>query len=149
MNINEHTNPNKLERYAFLWSEVRLLVASVSLISGGVPVVFKIFRVGFYGLIVSFLNLFYILSGIASVYLLYRWNAGGRKLFGGNDTKDLVTFMIMNVSGINLGLMPILSKNLGMSFVAGQIFFVITGLAYIFSAYHLYTKWKANGEKVF
>lgn len=149
MNINEHTSPDKLERYAFLWSEARLMVASLSLISGGVPVVFKIFKIGFYGLIVSILNLVYIISGLASAYLLYVWYKGGKKLFGTNDTKDLITFMVMNISGINLGLMPILSKNFGMSVFSGQIIFIVTGLLYIFSAYHLYTRWKANGEKVF
>ena len=41
MNIQEHTTPEKLEKYSFLWSEARLVVTSIALFMGGVsPLLF-------------------------------------------------------------------------------------------------------------
>ena len=86
---------------------------------------------------------------MVSVYLLYRWGKSGRKVFGSNDKKDLGAFFVMIVSGINLGLVVVFGQNIGMSILSNRLVFVIVGLLYLASAYHLYKRWKANSQKVF
>ncbi|MDO8572674.1 MAG: hypothetical protein Q7S11_02770 [bacterium] len=150
MDIKDHTHSDKLERYSFVWSEVRLIIAAVALFLGGVPPVLKFFPVsGFYGPVSSLLNLCWIISGIAAGYLLYRWYIGHQVVFGGKDTKDTVAFFVSVVSGLNLGIAGLLGKNIGMSISSNKIIFILVGLLYLAAAYHLYTRWKTRGEKVF
>src|SRR3989344_889571 len=133
MDINEHTTPNKLERYSFIWSEVRLVFAAIALFLGGYPLIIKLFsNPAFYRTIGAFLTLSWLISGMVSVYLLYRWGKSGRKVFG-----------------INLGLVVVFGQNIGMSILSNRLVFVIVGLLYLASAYHLYKRWKANSQKVF
>ena len=142
-----------LEKYAFLWSEVRLVVAAIALLIGGYPPVLLILRVLpvplFLGLISLFLNLAWIVSGVVSGYLLYRWLSGNKKLFGGNVQLDMIAFLINVVTGFNLGFAGLTGRNVGMSLFPSYPVFVIAGLAYLWSAYHLYTRWNAHGKKVF
>ena len=142
-------NPKDLERYSFLWSEARLIVAAVALLIGGVPPIYLIapaslFAAARFGLIMC-----WIISGLASLYLLYRWWKSEQKVFGKKDPKDTVTFLVLVLSGINLGLAGVLSKNIGMTLASGRFVFFITAAVYLFAAYHLYSRWKANGEKLF
>lgn len=148
MSLQHHTHPDNLERYAFLWSEVRLLIAAIALLIGGVPPILYFFPFGF-GLITLLLKLSWIISGVASVYLLYRWFTGSQKLFGHKDTKDTVAFIIMTLSGINLGLVGLIGQNIGMSIASSYAVFVITAVIYLASAYHLYTRWNKSGQKLF
>jgi hypothetical protein len=146
MDIQQHTTPDRLERYSFIWSLVRLVVAAVALFLGGVPPVLLIFRnVGIVGML---LTLSWIISGLAAVYLLYRWTKT-KTVFGGKQKYDVWTFFIMVVSGLNLGLVGILGTNIGMSISSNRIIFLLTGIIYLVSAYHLYTRWKSHGQKVF
>jgi len=146
MDIQQHTTPDRLERYSFIWSLVRLVVAAVALFLGGVPPVLLIFRnVGIVGML---LTLSWIISGLAAAYLLYRWTKT-KTVFGGKQKYDVWTFFIMVVSGLNLGLLGILGTNIGMSISSNRVIFLLTGIIYLVSAYHLYTRWKSHGQKVF
>jgi integral membrane sensor domain MASE1 len=149
MNINHHTHPKRLERYAFMWSEVRLVIAAVALLIGGVPPIYLIAPPALFSIARTGLLACWIISGIASLYLLYRWWAGGQKLFGKKNPKDSIAFLLMVLTGINLGLAGVLSKNIGMTILSGRVVFFITAAVYLFVAYHLYNRWKASGEKLF
>jgi uncharacterized membrane protein YuzA (DUF378 family) len=139
-----------MERDSFLWSEVRSVLAAVALFLGGVPVVYVLFPIPpLFSLIRTLLLLAWIISGIASVYLLYRWYNGGMKVFGGKSAKDTTAFLIGTVSGINLGVAGLFGINVGMSILSGRLVFVIVGLAYLWSSWHLYERWKANGRQLF
>ena len=149
MDIKEHTQPAKLERYSFLWSEVRLVIAAVALLLGGIPPALYLLPIpALYGLIIVLLKLAWIVSGAASAYLLYRWYIGGRKVFGGNDMKDNVAFFVSVISGINLGIVGLLGTNIGMARTSNYIVVVIGALLYLAAAYQLYTRWKSHGEKI-
>ena len=149
MNIKHHTHPDQLERYSFKWSEARLLIAAVALFLGGYPPVLYLFP-NFHDIIRPFLNLSWIISGAASVYLLYRWHGGERNLFGGRNQKDTYAFFVSVVSGVNLGLTGILGQNIGMNIAYGnQILYIVTAAAYLWAAWHLWTRWKGHGERVF
>ena len=149
MNIKEHTTPAKLEYYSFWWSEVRLIVAAVALLVGGYPPIYFVTPSFLYGIVGLGLKLAWIISGVAAAYLLYRWFTGGQKVFGGGDKKDMVTFLIMCVTGINLGFVGLLGKNVGMSLAYGKVVFMITGLAYLATSAYLYKRWGASGQRLF
>ena len=142
-------NPHDLERYSFLWSEVRLLVAAVALLIGGVPPIYLIAPSGLFGIARMGLIACWIISGLTSLYLFYRWWQGGQKVFGKKDAKDTIAFLVLILSGLNLGLVPILGKNIGMSILSGRLVFLATAAVYLYVAYHLYSRWKSNGEKLF
>ena len=137
-------NPNELTKYSFLWSEVRLVIAALALFMGGVPPVAR-----FLPWLSGLLPLAWLISGAAAVYLLYRWNKNNQHLFGGKNKHDLWAFLVLIVSGINLGLVPILSTNIGMSISSNRGIFIIVGIIYLVSAYHLWSRWKAAGERLF
>ena len=147
MNIKEHTTPDMLEKYSFLWSEVRLVIAALALFLGGVPPVLLVLKG--VGLVATLLNLSWILSGVASVYLVYVWSKKGQTVFGGKQKYDLWAFWVMIVSGINLGVAGVLSQNIGMSISSNRVIFLVVGVLYLVSAYHLHRRFKANGERVF
>jgi hypothetical protein len=148
MNIQQHTSPNSLERYSFLWSEARLLIAALALFIGGIPplVVFGPFPSG---LTSSILTLSWIVSGLASGYLLFRWLQGGKILFGGKVGLDRVAFFISVISGLNLGLTGVLGRNVGMSISSNRGIFVIAGLIYLVAAGYLYKRWKSSTQRIF
>ncbi|MEY4731070.1 MAG: hypothetical protein RL681_16 [Candidatus Parcubacteria bacterium] len=149
MSIKHHTHPDQLERYSFVWSQTRLVIAAVALFLGGYPPVLY-FLPTLYGITLPFLHLSWIVSGVASAYLLYRWHGGEKKLFGGRDQRDTYAFFVSVISGINLGLAGLLGQNIGMSVSYGnQVLFVITGAAYLWAAWHLRKRWSASGEKMF
>jgi len=135
---------NKLEKYSFLWSEVRLVIAALALFLGGVP---PVYRLGFVG-VAPLLTLCWVISGVAAVYLLFRWNKT-KLLFGGKNKWDMWAFFVMVISGINLGLAGLLARNIGMSILSGQLVFLVVGIIYLASAYRLWKRWKAHGEKLF
>ena len=147
MDIKKHTHPDQLEKYAFLWSEARLPIAAVALFLGGVSPIIKIFA--YSNFISALLSLSWIISGVASVYLLYMWYTKGMKLFGGTDHRDAGAFFISVVSGINLGLVGILGINIGMSISSNSLVFFIVGIVYLVSALHLFMRWNESGKKLF
>lgn len=145
MNIKEHTTPDNLEKYSFLWSEVRLVIAALALFLGGTPPVFLIFSS--YGMTRSLLTFAWIISGLASLYLLYRWNKGGKTVFGGKQKYDVSAFWIMIVSGLNLGIAGISGSNIGMSVSSNPGVFILVGIIYLYTAYHLHNRWHKNNKK--
>jgi len=149
MDIKEHTTPEKLEYYAFLWSEAKMVIAAVSLFFGAVPIAYKILGMN---AVSSLLPLFWLISGAASAYLLYCWHKGGQKVFGGKDTKDLTAFFVLVVTGLNLGLTAV-GGNIGMSLVfempVADILFKATAVVYLIAAWYLWQRWNANGQKLF
>ncbi|MEK7630562.1 MAG: hypothetical protein AAB417_00835 [Patescibacteria group bacterium] len=150
MTTNEFTKPENLEKYSFLWSEARLLVAAVALFAGGIPAVYLLpIPYLFVGLVSTLLTLSWLVSGAASAYLGWRWYTGGQKVFGKKDTRDTVAFFVSVVSGINLGLVPILGNNIGMSIAWGGFVFTVTAILYVVAAVHLWMRWNAHGKKVF
>lgn len=146
MDIKKHTHPDQLEKYAFLWSEARLPIAAIALFLGGVSPIMKIFSSS---AVYSLLNLSWIISGVASAYLLYMWYTKGMKLFGGTSHLDAGAFFVSIISGINLGLVGILGTNIGMSISSNIIIFIIVGVLYLVSALHLFMRWNESGKKLF
>jgi hypothetical protein len=143
-------NHHELERYSFLWSEARLLIAAAALLLGGVPPLVWIMGGSAYGGLVGLLlKLSWIISGVAAAYLLYRWYGAGMRLFGQNNKKDTLAFGVMVLSGLNLGLVGLVGTNIGMSIAASQPVFILVAVIYLFSAYYLYQRWRAHGEKLF
>jgi len=149
MDIKKHTSSDNLEKYSFWWSEARLLIAAISLFLGGIPLAFKIFPIVIWGLVSSLLILSWVISGLASAYLLYRWHSDKHKLFGGNNTKDTTAFLVSVISGLNLGIMGIIGTNIGMAISSSSAIFIITGLIYIASALYLYKRWNESGKTFF
>ncbi len=146
--LQKHLEPQNLEKYAFFWSEARLLIAALALFLGGVPPIIRLFPY-LYPLTRPLLTLAWIISGVVSLYLLYLWNKAGKKVFGGNDMKDTVAFFVNVVSGFNLGLTGITGTNIGMSMTHNYTIYILVGILYLASAWHLHTRWKARGEKLF
>ena len=150
MNIQEHTTPEKLEKYSFLWSEARLVVTSIALFMGGVsPLLFFLRMPIFYGLIGSLLTFSWIISGISAGYLLYRWDRGGRKLFGKKKQQDTISFFVMVVTGLNMGLAGLFGINIGIFISSNRIVFALTGILYLVTAFYLYKRWNESGKRIF
>ena len=146
MDIQKHLEPKSLERYSFMWSQARQVIAAVALFVGGVPVVFYF---SFLMFLATFLTLMWLISGAASGYLLYCWNKKGRRLFGGTDQKDMIAFLVSVATGLNLGFAGLFSTNIGMSISSGRLVFILTGAIYLWTAWHLQKRWKASGMKLF
>ena len=140
----------QLDRYSFWWSELRLLIAALALFLGGVPPLLYLFRSSpsMWGTLSTLLTLAWLVSGAASVYMLYRWSKN-KLLFGHKDTQDTAAFFVSVVSGINLGLAGLLKRNIGMSISSSKAIFIIVGIIYIWAAYRLYTRYQSHGEKIF
>lgn len=138
--------PKSLERYSFLWSQARQVIAAVALFVGGVPVVYYF---SFLYFLAPFLTLMWLITGASSVYLLYRWNKAGQRVFGGKDKTDTAAFLISGITGVNLGLAGLLSTNIGMSIASGRIIFIVTGAVYLWTAWHLHKRWNENGQRLF
>lgn len=156
MDIQEHTTPEKLERYAFLWSEARLVLSAVTLflaaLSGSaVPLLMKV--TGAYSFY-SLSSLLWIISGVASLYLFYMWFKSGKTVFGRNDKTDMIAFFVSVIFGINLGLAG-LGSNIALSIAyrlpGGLVVasFILGGLVYLWAAWHLWKRWKENSEHLF
>ncbi|MFM2357959.1 MAG: hypothetical protein RJA61_696 [Candidatus Parcubacteria bacterium] len=146
MNIGEHLKRDRLIAYSFLWSEARLVIAAGALFLNGVPPISLIF--GLYGFMGTLLTFAWIISGVASGYLLYQWHKEGGQLFGKKELSDRVYFFVLIVSGFNLGFAGLFKTNIGMSISSNYVLFLIVGLLYIFSAYYLFTQWKKNNKKI-
>ena len=139
-------NKHDLEVYSFWWSEARLIFGAIALFVGGVPIALLALPGTF---IIGVLKLCWIISGLASAYLLYHWVQNKRVLFGRRDSLDMLAFLISIVSGINLGITGLFGQNIGMSFFSNSLLFWVTGILYILAALHLYTQWKKAGRKLF
>jgi len=141
---------NKLARYSFLWSEVRLIIAAVALFLGGVPPVlaFNPFAVLF-GLLSQLLILAWMVSGVAAGYLIYCWFRANKTVFGDTEPKDITAFFVLIVSGLNLGFAGFSTINIGLSVTKAQPVLLIVGLLYLATATYLFARWKKNKENLF
>lgn len=148
MNIQQQASPANLEKYSFLWSEARLVIAAIALFIGGFPPILKIAPYALYSLASSLLTVAWIISGITSAYLLYRWYTGTKTLFGGKKQLDAAAFFVSVISGINLGLTGILGTNIGMTISSNYTVFILVGVIYLASAFHLYKRWGISGGKM-
>ena len=149
MDMQPHLTPASLERYAFYWTEARLVVAAAALLLGGFPPVYMLLPIpALYGLLTVGLKLAWIVSGVASGYLVYRWYQNDQKVFCGTDTKDKVAFLFSVVTGINLGITGLLGVNIGMSITSSPVLYAIAGLAYLLVAGYLWKRWSASGHHI-
>ena len=149
MDWASHTKPESLEKYSFIWSEVRLVIASIALLIGGVPPIWYLVPLPpLFGIIRVGLTLAWIISGVASGYLVYRWMEH-KMLFGKKNTLDTVTFFGMVVTGVNLGIAGIFGTNIGMSILSNKLVFMIVGILYLATAGYLFKRWKESGKKIF
>ncbi len=146
-------NHNKLEKYSFWWSEVRLALGAIALFLGGVPsVVYLIARFNLFGLfnpVFVLLNIAYLISGASAIYLLYRFFKGGRRVFDSKHWMDLGSFAVMVISGINLGLTAVIGQNPGLSITAYHPILIVVGIFYLVSMVYLYRRFRAHGNRLF
>ena len=146
MDIKEHTTPKNLFKYAFMWNQVRLVVAAASLIVGGFPVALRIFSSS-NSMVGSLLTLSWIISGVAALYLLYMWFQSGKKLWGGSERTDVAAFWVAIISGLHLGIAGILGTNIGMTVIPSTfltLVMLVAGVLYLWSAWHLYNRSKGG-----
>jgi hypothetical protein len=149
--LSPHLEVSRLDRYTFLWSEARLVIASVALFLGGVPPLWFLVSgmPALFWLIRPILTLSWIISGAVSVYLVYRWNQSGQKVFGGNAKYDVWAFWVNVVTGFNLGIAGLFGRNIGMTLAPFYGIFILTGLVYLATAAYLYSRWNKSGQKLF
>lgn len=140
-------NYHQWDRYGFLWSEARLVIAALALFLGGVPPALRFF--GWFPLVGALLLICWVVSGLVSAYLLYRWFEHNWHLFGAKRPLDMAVFAVNIVSGLNLGIAGLIGRNIGMSISSNYTVFVIVALVYLASAAQLYIRWNSNGEKLF
>ena len=139
----------ELTKYSFWWSEVRLLIAAMALFIGGVPPIYLMVPPALFSLTTFLLKLAWIISGLAVIYLLYRWYDTGQKLFGQKDHKDVLSFLVLVVSGLNLGFAGVFGRNLGFLITTNKYILFIVGICYLAAAWRLWTHGKKHGGKIF
>jgi len=137
------------ETYSFWWSEARLLIAAIALFLGGVPPLYLLVSPSLYTTTTLILKVSWIISGVAAGHLLYRWYDTGQKLFGHKDHKDTLAFLLLIVTGLNLGFAGVFGLNLGMNISRSPIVFFIVAALYLFAAYQLWTSYQKNKRKIF
>lgn len=139
-----------LDRYAFYWSEARLVVSALALFMGGVPPVLMLNPFpALGGVLGNLLTLAWVISGVVSLYLLYRWLKNNKKLYGRVNVRDRVAFCITAVTGLNLGFAGIATVNIGMMYFSGAVTFTLTGLLYLVVALYQWQTWRKAGENLF
>ena len=147
MDFKQLSTPAQLERNSFLWSELRLVIAAVALLLGGVPPV--VYVLGGSGNVWGLLKLFWIISGLAAAYLGYRWYTNGWRVLGGSDRSDVIAMGVAVVTGLNLGWAGLSGNNIGMSIVYGRLIYALVGIVYLWAAWHLRSRWKSRGRRLF
>ncbi len=145
--IAKNMSKHNLDKYSFLWSELRLVVAALALFLGGIPPALKVF--GYSSAVLSLLKFSWIISGVASAYLIYRWKQNNKNLFGVKVQKDFNIFLVSIISGLNLGVAGLLGTNIGMNISSAYLIYVIVGLIYLYSAFYLWSRFKTHGARLF
>ena len=108
------------------------MLAAVALLLGGVPPLLWVLGGTLFGITSLVLKLAWIISGVSSVYLLYRWYSNGMRIFGHSNKKDMLSFGVMIVSGLNLGLVGLIGTNIGMTIAASRPVFIIVAVIYLY-----------------
>jgi hypothetical protein len=142
-------DPKVFDKLCFWWSEVRLGIAAVALFIGGVPPIYLVVQPSLYPFVGILLKIAWIVSGLTAGYLLYRWYDTGQKLFGHKDHRDLLSFLVVVLSGMNLGFAGLFGQNLGMTVTSSHLVFIVVGFIYIFSAWKLWNGYRTNKSKIF
>jgi len=138
-------NSRELTKYSFWWSEIRLVIAAIALLIGGVPPVYLIVPTSLFGITTLLLKLAWIISGLVVIYLLYRWHDTGQKLFGHKDHNDTIAFLVLAVSGLNLGFAGVFGKNIGLGITTNHIILILVAVLYLYAAWRLWSH--ANSHK--
>ena len=141
-------NSKVLDNLSFWWSEIRLAIAAVALFIGGVPPIFLFVQPSLYSFVGLLLKIAWIVSGLSAGYLLYRWYDTGQKLFGHKDHRDMLSFLVLVLSGINLGFAGIFGQNLGMAITTSHLLFIVVGFIYIFAAWQLWNSYRTNKSRI-
>jgi uncharacterized membrane protein YuzA (DUF378 family) len=153
MDFKKLTQPDSLEKWSFLWSIVRMCSGTVSFLLGGFPFLQWLLPAGspfvLFRIVGGFITLTWIISGVVTGYLLYRWFTAGKMLFGQKNRLDLVAFAVLIVSGINTGLAGLISWNIGLSILRFYPMLVVAALIDISAAGYLLWKWNKSGRKLF
>ena len=142
-------NSRELTAYSFWWSEVRLLVAAIALFIGGVPPIYLMVPPSLFSITTLLLKLAWIISGVAVIYLLYRWYETGQKLFGHKDHKDTLAFLVLAVSGLNLGFAGVFGRNLGLGITTNHLVLFVVAVCYLAAAWQLWNHGKKHDGKIF
>jgi hypothetical protein len=148
MDIQEKIKNKSLLEWAFCWNQLRLVIAGATLILAKQSPILTYLSIPIISpLAMNFMGAAWIISGGAAGYLIYKWNEGGKKVFGGDDKKDVVAFWIAVITGVHLGIAGLTGNNIGFSVVPYEIIvpvMIITGVAYFWSAYHLHKRGGVN-----
>ena len=150
MDLKTYSNPDQLERFSFIWSMIRLIIAAVALLLGGIPPVFFFIRAqSLFPVLQILLSVCWIISGLAAGYLAYRWFKNDKRLFGEKNLYDMIAFFVLIVSGINLGIAGLTRQNIGMSIFGSRFFFLIGAVIYLAAGVYILRRWRAHNQKLF
>ncbi len=146
MDLNEHTKPQNLLKYAFYYNEVRLVLAAITLLLGKMSPALTYFYIPVVtALAASLMTLAWILAGVSAAYMLYLWFQGGKTLWGEDNIQDRLAFAIAIISGLHLGWAGLFGINIGMTVLPLlSIVMPIAGLLYLWSAFHLIKRYKVD-----
>jgi uncharacterized membrane protein YuzA (DUF378 family) len=144
----DHFHPDNLEKYSFYWLLASLSLTVLSLLLGGYPIAYKILGSSF-PFLSLLLTISWILTGAAAVYLLYRWNKGGKRLFITKKQYDLPAFLIATITGLNIGIYGVISQNILMQIFMNSIFYTIGGVLYAVVVVYLWKRWQDSGQHLF
>jgi len=139
--------PHELEKWSFYWSEGRLLIAAVALLLNGTPPVYLLLPAS--AVTMLLLKLSWLISGIASLYIAYRWYTAKHDLFGRKEAIDSVALFIMVVTGLNLGFAGLTQSNIGMSITSNYVIYFLAAALYLWTALYLWKRWNKAGRRLF
>lgn len=141
-----HLKPGNLERCAFYWLWGLLLVSALALLVGVNQPHPKFFRPLYWPM----QELAWLLSGIAAVYLVYRWQQADRQLFPDGKihfvNKDKLAFWLMILTGLNVGLTSVIGHNIFLSLFWDRLIHGVVMIACLAAAYHLHLRYHAVGS---
>lgn len=124
-----------------------MIIAAAALLMGGVPPLFLILPASAFSALI--LKVCWLISGAAAIYLAYRWHMAKHTLFGRKNSTDITAFLVMIVSGINLGWTGVSGSNFGMSIWSGRFIFLVVGILYLWAAYYLWNRYNKSGKRLF
>lgn len=140
--MNDYLDSVRLDRLAIWWSLMRMVLVASILLFGYVPLL------GGLSFMAPFVPWLWMVSGLVSIYLAYRWFVSDMKLLNETDILATAAFWLMIISGLNLGLASF-GDNFGMAIVAdvpmSDLILKAVGVAYLLSVGFLYRKWSQSG----
>lgn len=140
--MNDYLDSVRLDRLAIWWSLVRMVLVASVLLFGAVPLLGQLVFLS------PFVPWLWVVSGLFSVYLGYRWFVSDMKLVSHNDLLSTLSFLLVILSGLNLGLASF-SQNFGMFLVEDVLMsdFIVkaVGVLYLLVAGYLYRQWSESG----